>query len=92
MQLSNGSPLHVLKLPMPSRIARKGQRLPASYANFYVGNTVVLLPAYHDANDAWAASVLKEAFPGRNIVSIDCRELIWGLGAFHCLTQQQPAT
>lgn len=91
MRLSNGSPLRVLKLPMPSRIIRDGQRLPASYANFYVGNTVVLLPAYHDTNDAWAASVLKEAFPGRSIVPIDCRELIWGLGAFHCLTQQQPA-
>jgi agmatine deiminase len=91
MRLSNGSPLRVLKLPMPSRIIRDGQRLPASYANFYVGNTVVLLPTYHDTNDAWAASVLKEAFPGRHIVPIDCRELIWGLGAFHCVTQQQPA-
>ena len=91
MQLSNGSPLRILKLPMPSRIMRKGQRLPASYANFYVANAVVLLPTYNDSNDAWAASVLKEAFPGRRIVSIDCRELIWGLGAFHCLTQQQPA-
>jgi agmatine deiminase len=91
MQLLSGLPLRVLKLPMPSRIAREGQRLPASYANFYVGNTVVLLPAYHDTNDAWAASVLREAFPGRRIVPIDCRELIWGLGAFHCLTQQQPA-
>jgi agmatine deiminase len=91
MQLSNGSPLRVLKLPMPSRIVRDGQRLPASYANFYVGNSVVLLPAYHDTNDAWAASVLKEAFPERRIAPIDCRELIWGLGAFHCLTQQQPA-
>jgi agmatine deiminase len=91
MRLSNGSLLRVLKLPMPSRIVRDGQRLPASYANFYVGNTVVLLPAYHDTNDAWAASVLKEAFPGRRIIPIDCRELIWGLGAFHCLTQQQPA-
>jgi agmatine deiminase len=75
---------------MPSRITREGQRLPASYANFYVANTVVLLPSYHDTNDAWAASVLREAFPDRRIVSIDCRELIWGLGAFHCLTQQQP--
>jgi len=90
MQLSNGTPLRVLKLPMPSRIVRDGQPLPASYANFYVGNTVVLLPVYHDTNDAWAASVLKEAFPHRRIVPIDCRELIWGLGAFHCLTQQQP--
>jgi agmatine deiminase len=90
MRLSNGSPLRVLKLPMPSRIVREGQRLPASYANFYVGNSVVLLPTYHDTNDAWAASVLKEAFPERRIALIDCRELIWGLGAFHCLTQQQP--
>lgn len=91
MRLFNGSPLRVLKLPMPSRIVREGQRLPASYANFYVANSVVLLPAYHDTNDAWAASVLKEAFPERRIAPIDCRELIWGLGAFHCLTQQQPA-
>jgi agmatine deiminase len=91
MRLSNGSPLRVSKLPMPSRIRREGERLPASYANFYVGNTVVLLPTYHDTNDAWAASVMKEAFPDRKIVPIDCRELIWGLGAFHCLTQQQPA-
>ena len=83
--------LHVIKLPMPSRIARDGQRLPASYANFYIANTSVLLPIYQDTNDAWAVSVLKEAFPTRKIVPIDCRELIWGLGAFHCLTQQQPA-
>lgn len=91
MSLADGSPLHVIKLPMPARIARDGQRLPASYANFYIANTVVLMPAYQDTNDAWAASVLKEAFPTRTIVPIDCRELIWGLGAFHCLTQQQPA-
>ncbi len=91
MSLKNGDPLRVIKLPMPARIARNGQRLPASYANFYIANSVVLLPAYHDTNDAWAVSVLKEAFPSREIVPIDCRELIWGLGAFHCLTQQQPA-
>ena len=91
MQLPDGSPMRVLKLPMPSRIARDGQRLPASYANFYIGNSVVLLPVFHDPNDAWAISVLKEVFPDRMIVPIDCRELIWGLGALHCLTQQQPA-
>ena len=91
MSLKDGRPLNVLKLPMPARIAREGQRLPASYANFYIANTSVLLPVYHDTNDAWAASVLKEVFPTREIVPIDCRELIWGLGAFHCLTQQQPA-
>jgi len=91
MQLTDGSPLRVLKLPMPSAMRRNGQRLPASYANFYIANKVVLLPTYQDTGDVWAESVLKEAFPGRKIVPIDCRELIWGLGAFHCLTQQQPA-
>jgi agmatine deiminase len=79
------------KLPMPRKIVRDGQRLPASYANFYVGNKVVLMPAFADSNDRWAAAILEKAFPGRKVVAIDCRELIWGLGAFHCLTQQMPA-
>jgi agmatine deiminase len=81
----------VHKLPMPRKIVRDGQRLPASYANFYIGNKVVLLPAFADANDRWAGAILEKVFPGRKIVPIDCRELIWGLGAFHCLTQQMPA-
>lgn len=89
--LPDGTPLRVHPLPMPPRIIRDGQRLPASYANFYIANEVVLLPAFNDANDSWAVSNLKELFPTRRIVPIDCRELIWGLGAFHCLTQQQPA-
>ncbi|MFA7232852.1 MAG: agmatine deiminase family protein [Terrimicrobiaceae bacterium] len=91
MCLPDGEPLHVLPLPMPGRIVREGIRLPASYANFYIANEIVLLPVYGERNDAWAESVLREAFPKRKIVGIDCRELIWGLGAFHCLTQQQPA-
>ena len=91
MRLADGEPLHVLTLPMPTRIMRDGQRLPASYANFYIANSVVLLPVFSEHNDAWAVSALHEAFPTRRIVPIDCRELIWGLGAFHCLTQQQPA-
>ena len=90
MSLPDGDPLQVLTLPMPRRIVRDGIRLPASYANFYIANEIVLLPAYGERNDGWAESVLREAFPGRKIVGIDCRELIWGLGAFHCLTQQQP--
>ena len=81
----------VHKLPMPRKITRDGQRLPASYANFYVANKVVLLPVFADSNDRWATAILEKAFPGRKIVPIDCRELIWGLGAFHCLTQQMPA-
>jgi agmatine deiminase len=92
MRLADGEPLHVLTLPMPTRIMRDGQRLPASYANFYIANSVVLLPVFNEHNDAWAVSALHEAFPARRIVPIDCRELIWGLGAFHCLTQQQPQT
>ena len=81
----------VVKLPMPRKIIRDGQRLPASYANFYIGNKVVLLPTFADTNDRWAAAILEKAFPGRRVIGIDCRDLIWGLGAFHCLTQQQPA-
>ena len=76
---------------MPRKIVRDGQRLPASYANFYIGNKVVLLPTFSDVNDRWAAAILEKAFPGRRVIGIDCRDLIWGLGAFHCLTQQQPA-
>ena len=81
----------VVKMPMPRKIVRDGQRLPASYANFYIGNKVVLLPIFLDTNDRWAAAILEKAFPGRKVIGIDCRDLIWGLGAFHCLTQQQPA-
>jgi agmatine deiminase len=90
LHLEDGSPLQVIELPMPARIDREGLRLPASYANFYIANSVVLLPVFHDPADALAVSVLEKAFPSRRIVAIDCRELIWGLGAFHCLTQQQP--
>jgi len=91
VQLAKDDPLEILKLPMPSRIVRDGQRLPASYANFYIANEAILLPVFGETNDAWAGSVLRGVFPKRKIVPIDCRELIWGLGAFHCLTQQQPA-
>ena len=91
MKAEDGKPLDVLPLPMPARIVRDGRRLPASYANFYIANKVVLVPAFNDTSDAWAAAVLQKAFPMRTVVSIDCRDLIWGLGALHCLTQQQPA-
>lgn len=90
MKVEDGMPLNVFTLPMPHKIVRDGQRLPASYANFYIANKVVLLPTFADVHDQWAIAVLQKAFPERKIVPIDCRELIWGLGAFHCLTQQQP--
>jgi agmatine deiminase len=83
-------PLKILRLPMPAKIVRKDLRLPVSYANFYIANTSVLLPTFADPHDDEAGAVLQGVFPTRRIVPIDCRELIWGLGAFHCLTQQQP--
>jgi agmatine deiminase len=83
--------LDIVTLPMPKKIVREGLRLPASYANFYIANTRVLVPTFGDPNDEAALSILRECFPHRRVVGVDCRELIWGLGAFHCLTQQQPA-
>jgi agmatine deiminase len=87
----DGAPLEIHTLPMPAKVEREGMRLPASYANFYITNQCVLLPIFDDPSDKKAISVLERLFPKRRIVAIDCRELIWGLGAFHCLTQQQPA-
>jgi len=87
----DGRPLEIMTLPMPAKIVRENLRLPASYANFYIANKSVLLPVFADPNDAQAAEILRRAFPTRCVIPIDCRELIWGLGAFHCLTQQQPA-
>lgn len=87
----DGKPLEIVELPMPAKIIRDEQVLPASYANFYIANETVLLPVFHDPNDAVAIELVQAAFPKRRVVPIDCRELIWGLGAFHCLTQQQPA-
>jgi agmatine deiminase len=76
---------------MPKKIIREGLRLPASYANFYIANTCVLVPTFADPHDETVLSILQELFPDRRVIGIDCRELIWGLGTFHCLTQQQPA-
>jgi agmatine deiminase len=82
--------LEVVTLPMPKRMEREGLRLPASYANFYIANTRVLVPTFADPADEIALSILHDLFPNRRVIGIDCRELIWGLGTFHCLTQQQP--
>lgn len=91
MMIEDGTRLTVIPLPMPSRVEKEGQRLPASYANFYIANRIVLLPVFNSPNDKLAIKTLQTCFPTRRIVTIDCRELVWGLGAFHCLTQQQPA-
>jgi agmatine deiminase len=86
----DGRPFTIVELPMPRPVVREGQRLPASYANFYVGNAVVLVPTFADPNDARALAVLARCFRTRRVVGIDSRDLVWGLGAFHCATQQQP--
>jgi agmatine deiminase len=87
----SGRPLKVVKLPMPKPVYFEGQRLPASYANFYIANKLVLVPVFGDPNDRVALDTLAELFPDREAVGIYCRDFIWGLGALHCMTQQQPA-
>ncbi len=85
-----GNPLQVLKLPMPSPVYCNGDRLPASYANFYIANSVVLVPTYRCSQDLVAIGILQECFPERNVVGIDCSDLVWGLGAIHCITHEEP--
>jgi agmatine deiminase len=87
----DGRPLRVELLPMPRPLVHDGQRLPASYANFYVANGLVLLPGYDPGRDGQARATLERLFPDRRVVVIDCTDLVWGLGAFHCVTQQWPA-
>ena len=87
----DGQPFKIVELPMPSPIVFAGQRLPASYANFYIANGLVLVPTFNDANDRKALNVLADLFPDRQVVGIHCGDLVWGLGTLHCMTQQQPA-
>ncbi len=87
----DGKPLRVVELPMPRPVVFEGQRLPASYANFYVANGLVLVPTFNDPADREALATLAGLFPGREVVGIHAVDLVWGLGTLHCLTQQQPA-
>ena len=87
----DGQPLRVVTLPMPRPLYHDGQRLPASYANFYIANGVVLLPTYDPDRDEQAQATLQSLFPNRQVIGIDCTDLVWGLGAFHCVTQQWPS-
>lgn len=91
MKDQDGKPFRIVTLPMPGVFVREGRRLPASYANFYIANNVVLMPAYQHPNDAKAQRILQELFPKRKVIPVDCRQLIWGRGAIHCITQQQPS-
>jgi agmatine deiminase len=88
---ARGGPIRTVTLPFPRPVIMDGARLPASYANFYIANGVVLVPTFNDANDRVALNTLAELFPGRQVVGIHAVDLVWGLGTIHCLTQQQPA-
>ena len=85
-----GRPLQIIRLPMPEPVYFEGERLPASYANFYIANSVVLVPIYRSSRDRIALDLLQECFPDRKVVGIDCSDLIWGLGATHCITHEEP--
>jgi agmatine deiminase len=91
MRDQDGRPLRVVPLPMPRALYHEGQRLPASYANFYVANGLVLLPTYDPERDDEARTALQSCFPDREVVGIDCTDLVWGLGACHCVSQQWPS-
>ncbi|HEX8710938.1 MAG TPA: agmatine deiminase family protein, partial [Terracidiphilus sp.] len=87
-----GKQFTIVELPMPRAIIFRNQRVPASYANFYLANGVVLVPTFHDRNDRVALNILAEVFPDRDVIGVHSVDLIWGLGALHCMTQQQPAS
>ena len=91
MKDQDGQPLRVETLPMPAPVYFDGQRLPASYANFYIANKLVLVPVFNDPNDRVALNALAALFPDRRIVPVACRDLVLGLGTLHCMTQQEPA-
>lgn len=91
MRLLNGKPLNIIELPMPDPVMHEEQRLPASYANFYIANGVVIVPTFRCAKDEIALQIIQSCFPTRKVVGIDSTEIIWGLGSFHCLSQQEPA-
>lgn len=88
---ARGKKIEVIPLPMPAPVVFEGQRLPASYANFYIANGIVLVPTFNDPKDRIALNIIAEHFPGRKVVGIHSVDLVWGLGTLHCLSQQEPA-
>jgi agmatine deiminase len=90
-RLEDGSKPEVVALPMPRPVVFRGQRLPASYANFYIANAAVLVPTFNDPADRLALGTLSELFPDRPVIGIHAGDLVWGLGTLHCLSQQEPA-
>jgi len=84
--------LKIVKLPYPRPVTMNGERLPASYANFYIANRVVIVPTFNDRNDRLALNTLAQLMPDRDVIGIHAVDLVWGLGTLHCLTQQQPGS
>ena len=91
LRLEDGGSIEIVDLPMPAPLVYRGQRLPASYANFYVANGAVLVPTFNDPNDRVALGILAQVFDDRPVIGIHAVDLVWGLGTIHCLTQQEPA-
>jgi agmatine deiminase len=90
MRLENGKPINIIELPMPGALIYEGMRLPTSYANFYISNKYIVVPTFRDKNDDKACSILQECFKDRTVIGLDSTDIIWGLGSFHCLSQQEP--
>lgn len=91
LRLENGKQMDIVELPMPSPVVYEDMRLPASYANFYISNNYVIVPTFRDENDDRALQILQPCFPDRKVVGLDSSDIIWGLGSFHCLSQQEPS-
>ncbi len=90
MRLLNGKQLNIVELPMPDEVIYQDQRLPASYANFYIANRSVIVPIFRSKKDEKALEIIQQCFLGRRVIGIDSTDIIWGLGSFHCLSQQEP--
>ena len=91
MRLINGQPLNIVELPMPKEVVYEQQLLPASYANFYISNGHIIVPTFKCDLDDKAMQIIQSCFPSRQVVGIDSTDIIWGLGSFHCLSQQEPS-
>lgn len=91
MRLLSGKQLNIVELPMPDEVIYEDQRLPASYANFYISNQHVIVPTFRCGKDEKALQIIQSCFTDRDVVGIDSTDIIWGLGSFHCLSQQEPA-
>ncbi len=91
LKLEDGGKIEIVPIPMPSPLFFDGERLPATYANFYISNEKVFVPVYDDPNDLEALGILSELFPGKKVVGINCVDLVWGFGAIHCVTKEEPS-